>query len=197
MWFGKRSFYSSLMFGKERSKFAELLDVIDEKLYHAELYIRYRFDPNHQYHILRTGLKPGYYDIDTIMEHSLISLLNRYVEDEMGGLSELLDRIDFLREEDYPDHVTQEEEIMEAYVWFKYENCGMKKLANSYFKKWSDLHDGKIIGSEPIEGSKCSRIVVPERTADYQTYKHLIDEHEAKTQAMLERIVKIRQSLWT
>lgn len=38
----------------------------------------------HRYHIVDTGLKPGYYDIDTIMLHSNFNLLKDYVEIELA-----------------------------------------------------------------------------------------------------------------
>lgn len=40
--------------------------------------IRHRVDPRHRYHIVRTGLSPGYYDIDTRMFESAFWLFSQY-----------------------------------------------------------------------------------------------------------------------
>jgi hypothetical protein len=46
--------------------------------------IRYRtYD---KYHVIRTGLKPGYYEIDTRMLHCNFSLLVSYVELQLAGM---------------------------------------------------------------------------------------------------------------
>jgi len=45
------------------------------------------------YHKVDTKLKPGYYDIDTLMLHSAFSLLCRFVEEEYKGVDKLEKRI--------------------------------------------------------------------------------------------------------
>ena len=38
---------------------------------------RYRFDPRHKYNILKTGLKPGYYDPDIQIMYAVTIDFNR------------------------------------------------------------------------------------------------------------------------
>lgn len=64
-----------------------------------------------KYHIVNTGLKPGYYDVDTLMFHSCFSLLVRYVEEEKG-----LEVIDWSWDE---VHKNIEKEILSLYCWYK------------------------------------------------------------------------------
>lgn len=49
----------------------------------------YRFDPRHRYHIVKTDLRPGYYDTDHRMFSACFSLLVEFVEKECGGVHTL------------------------------------------------------------------------------------------------------------
>ena len=49
----------------------------------------YRFHPKHRYHLVDTGLAPGYYDKDYLMLCACFNLLKHYVEDELGGVEKL------------------------------------------------------------------------------------------------------------
>lgn len=44
----------------------------------------HRFNPQHQYHLLRTGLKPGYYDPDTRFLHGVLREVRHYAEITQG-----------------------------------------------------------------------------------------------------------------
>ena len=44
--------------------------------------LQYRFNPKHKYHLVDTGLTPGYYEIDERMIHAMFSLLVSFVERE-------------------------------------------------------------------------------------------------------------------
>lgn len=46
----------------------------------------YRFDPRHRYHVVKTNLRPGYYDVDYRMFHCCFALLVFFVEKECGGV---------------------------------------------------------------------------------------------------------------
>ncbi len=43
----------------------------------------YRLHPHHKYHLIDTGLKPNYHEIDTRMLHGMFNLLKNFCEDEM------------------------------------------------------------------------------------------------------------------
>lgn len=57
-------------------------------------FIHHRIIDKH--HIIKTGLKPGYYDINYLMIHGLFSLLCKFVEKEYSGVDSIKSRIDFL-----------------------------------------------------------------------------------------------------
>jgi hypothetical protein len=78
--------------------------------------LKYRLHPGHRYHVVRTGLKPGYYDIDTIMLHANMELLRRFVEDESGGEQKLQERAEWLRAEGHGDGV--EAGALMIYRWW-------------------------------------------------------------------------------
>lgn len=47
---------------------------------------RHRIDPRHRYHVVDTGLRPGYHDPEILMLHASFALLRRHVERRMGGI---------------------------------------------------------------------------------------------------------------
>lgn len=75
--------------------------------------LHHRFDPRHRYNIVRTGLKPGYYDSDTRMIHACFQLLVDFVEKECAGES-----IDWEWNE---SHSAAWKEIQSLYNWWKNE----------------------------------------------------------------------------
>lgn len=54
----------------------------DSFIYKSWLWVAYRFIPKHRYNILRTGMKPGYYDVGPRVESALAQVLIDYVEKE-------------------------------------------------------------------------------------------------------------------
>ena len=58
-------------------------------------FIRYRTID--KYHVIKTELKPNYYEIDYLMVHGMFSLLCRFVEKEYSGLNDIKLRINFLQ----------------------------------------------------------------------------------------------------
>lgn len=45
-------------------------------------WFKYRLQPKHQYHIIRTGLRPGYHDVCTLMPVAIVKLFKDYIEIE-------------------------------------------------------------------------------------------------------------------
>lgn len=73
-------------------------------------WVRHRIDPRHRYHIVRTGLKPGYHDKDDLMLHACFSLLARFVERECPpGMSWGWDE----------EHAKAWATILDLYGWWK------------------------------------------------------------------------------
>lgn len=47
-------------------------------------WFKWRFQRKHQYHLLRTGLRPGYYDPDVRILWAVMAQVERFVADETG-----------------------------------------------------------------------------------------------------------------
>lgn len=140
---------------------------------------RYRFVKKHQYHIIHTGLEPGYYDIDTIMLHGMMTLLCRYVEDEMGGVEEI---IKFNKELENGESFMQtaldrqrnyQQEAVDIYLWWK--------------GRWTDAKK---------EIKYKSSHVLTEGISYDEIFK-IEEELDIEEQQMLKKLVEIRQTLWT
>lgn len=48
----------------------------------AKWWVVHRFHPKHRYHVIHTGLEPGWYDRDFLMAHLMVKLLIDFVEKE-------------------------------------------------------------------------------------------------------------------
>jgi hypothetical protein len=91
----------------------------------------YRFEKQHRYHLIDTKLAPGYYDIDTLVLHGSMALLERYVDEEMGGEQELTRFTNSLRDPANQDpnappgamssQADFQEVALELYKWWKYQ----------------------------------------------------------------------------
>lgn len=51
-------------------------------LHEAKWWVIHRFHPSHRYHVIRTGLKPGWVDRDFLMAHLIVKCLIDFVEKE-------------------------------------------------------------------------------------------------------------------
>ena len=118
------------------------------------------------YHKIDTGLKPEYYDIDTLIVHGMFSLLCRYVEREQHGEAKMLEFISDLEsnwgtnfedapEEHRADYITanqrQADEMKEAlrlWRWWKNVYPKYEDYDNSPWSQYCDKRreDGKDLG---------------------------------------------------
>jgi hypothetical protein len=55
---------------------------ITRPLSNAQYWFLYRFVKKHKYHLIDTGLLPGYYDVDTRIFHGVFNLMKEFCEDE-------------------------------------------------------------------------------------------------------------------
>ena len=87
--------------------------------------VRHRVWPRDRYHVVRTGLPPGYYDQDYRMLYACFALLESYVK-EWGGEQEIADHIANMH--DNPDewggaplvtYIEKETEVLALYRWWK------------------------------------------------------------------------------
>jgi hypothetical protein len=97
--------------------------------------IKYRTISEHKYNLVDTGLKPGYYEIETRMLYSCFSLLCSYVEKQMPSRSSKYSKIKILTQKDYvnnledyvmfneregfTEHAKHYRDIKELYLWWK------------------------------------------------------------------------------
>lgn len=126
-------------------------------------------------HIIKTGLKPGYYDEDTLILHGSMALLERYV-DWHGGEQELETFTNELREKDGESRqVHTQSEALAIYQWWKNYHL--------YAKREADLYD-----AVPSTGN------YPDR---YKAVNDFEEQRLADEQAMLRRLIEIRPGLWT
>lgn len=56
------------------------------RLNNIKWWFLHRLHPKHRYHIVKTDLKPGYYDSDTRILHACFNELNNFVENCAGGI---------------------------------------------------------------------------------------------------------------
>jgi len=57
-------------------------DKIKDKIDNIIMWLRYRLQPSHKYHLINTGLKPRYYEIEDRMLHGMFNLLKEFCENE-------------------------------------------------------------------------------------------------------------------
>jgi hypothetical protein len=63
-------------------KAARLLSQLRAAKRHVSFWFLYRLHPEHRYHVVRTGLRPGYWETEDRMLHAMFSLLLEHVEAE-------------------------------------------------------------------------------------------------------------------
>lgn len=161
----------------------------------ARFWLLYRLSPSHQYHLIRTGLEPGYHCEDELILHGCMAMLRRYVEnfaDEGKSGEEVLEEFNRkLREPDHDTHGMQEclsgqadmqAEALAIYRWWRYEK--------PKDEAWRDELCMRIYGSKKEKSDA--------RTADLrEEFRSLEDKIARDEQDMLHRLIEIRPGLWT
>jgi hypothetical protein len=88
----------------------------------ARYWARSRFHPKYRHHVIKTGLRPGYYDEDVLILYACMALLKRFVEWH-GGVQKLDAFTKELQEETRDgwrmDHqITSQAEASAIYRWW-------------------------------------------------------------------------------
>lgn len=178
---------------------------LGNRCHNAKWWLQYRLNPRHKYHLIDTGLEPGYHDADYLMLHGCFALLCRYVEKEHDGVDSLAEwaaKLQTAPDKNAPEgwqeaQGTREAEVVALYRWWKdgkpadqaeYD----RMLHHLYSDPWETYtnDDGqKVFGSrlKYQEGDKEMRDSMWELEAKMQE-----DE-----QQMLKRLIDIRGGLWT
>lgn len=168
------------------------------KLQKLKYWFMYRFIHRHQYNTIRTDLPPAYYDIDTLMEAAIISLLKRYIEVEYNGIDDFIKFTDSLLEDIHdaePRDLVESQrsaqlDLIEAYVWFTSGRQEEEDELRELFKDRSPLvikhHEGGVTIARVDHSKPNSR--------DYMKRMDQLYENNTK---LLMKVVELRGSMWT
>jgi hypothetical protein len=132
-------------------------------------WFRSRFIPSRRYHVVNTGLPPGWHDVDERMLYACMALLCSYVEDEQGG------------PDNFPG-VARSDEATDAaalaiYQWWKTQRPADRQREEETLMAWH--------GASP-------------RTDElFEAHTALEAANDARDQEMLHGLIDIRRSLWT
>jgi hypothetical protein len=172
----------------------------------AKFWIFYRVHPKHRYHIINTGLEPGYYDEDTLILHGCFAMLERYIEWH-GGDSDLEKfSKDLLAEPDknappgLQSHQGDSQlEAVKLYRWWKVEKPADEKLRDDLMMKL--YGDKKRVSFVPTDHPQLQKMEFTpfegDEIAIEKEFRALEKKIEDDEQAMLHRLIDIRPGLWT
>lgn len=164
----------------------------------VEQWVLYRYIK--RYHIVRTKLKPAYYDIDIRMMWAIVALLNEYIDVECGGEEEyarwtamLDEEIDYAIESgEYDSTVDMLKQqasahaaLIDAYKWFKYERV-----------RKTTQRDSTMVDAMIYPNGETSLLPKVDKKlyAEYNTLAQTIEETDTE---MLLAIVHNRGTMWT
>ena len=161
-------------------------------------WIKYR--TTRRYHIVDTGLEPGYYDVSTRMFHANFNLLKDFVEIEKahmyhvftehpvakgkdGGIAYLLWEMGLSKEEGGHKQAENAREIFELYDWWTNERPYRTD-------PWTLVNeDARGFGRITDNRDKYEEV--------YGEMNKLEEKHAKEDEEMLIRLIKIREALWT
>lgn len=142
----------------------------------------HRFHPKHRYNIIKTGLKPGYYDPMTLIFEGTFQLLVKFVEDNIH-----YDRIDW---EGDDLHSAAWKEMKELVHWYK-----------EIYPNREELFDKER--PEPSPGMNRLFHEKHRDDPDVVKYKEYLDRYNKQEaewakedEANLIRVIKVREFLW-
>lgn len=169
-------------------------------------WVRYRVQPSMQFHFVRTGLKPGYADVDERMLHACMTLLGEYI-DENDGAEALAAWSQELRGTPDPHapaglndaQADRQDEAVAIYRWWTVTKPADERRRDELTQA---LFGKRRMTFEPVGGNadfyemKMDPFTEDEETlhADLRALEKKIEDDE---ETMLVRLMKIRRSLWT
>lgn len=182
--------------------------------------LRYRFDPKHQYNIVRTGLPPGYYDTDYRLLHAVMALVCEHVAAE-GGVERMVAGIDDLRknhqlwagvtsdpstwdeqtkawvaenEKNINGHADRDQEALDIYLWWTHVRPAQHaQYENMLMTRYGGSKFVKVEGG----GVTFSNPNCPDDAPTSEEIHAFQAALDATDQQMLHRVINIRPSLWT
>lgn len=155
---------------------------------HTRYWLRSRLIPRYRYHVIHTGLEPGYWDEDTRMLHACFTLLGQYVEWH-GGADKLESFSAELRDPSIDPHAPME---------LKTGQADKQDEATALWRWWTIQRSAEHAAHD----SECTRLFgggrLPEsERAAYDAFRAEKERLAAKDQEMLHRLIDIRPGLWT
>jgi hypothetical protein len=147
----------------------------------AKWWVLHRLVPKHRYHVVNTGLRPGYHDIDERILHASMALLCDYVEAEGGDVALEEFSAALRASNDAPRQASNQDEAVAIYRWWKRERPA--DLA-----RYDELLM-RLYGPDPLRSAI--------NGAADEELRSLGKKIRTDEQSMLRRLVEIRQSLWT
>jgi hypothetical protein len=170
--------------------------------------LKYRYQRQHQYHIVRPDVAPGYHDPDAMILECCMTLLGRYIE-EIGGVEALecvaaeLVAADGGEAESYDgalsDQAKRREEALGIWHWWRVVRPADRKRHDELLDKL--YGDGKRMSTVPTKSPQSVEVVFkPFEGAEIvmeTELRHLKRRMADDEQAMLHQLIDIRGSLWT
>lgn len=166
---------------------------------------KYRYVKRHKYHLIDTGLEPGYCDIDHIMLHGMFALLTRYVDEEHEGVDalkswgeELCDSTNGMAA--HSDHAQGEKELeaVALYNWWHVTRPADLERCDTLLHI---LYGKRSLEFEKDEGTNYSTLSMKafdtEEAKLYDEFRALEAKIETEETEMLHRLIDIRGGLWT
>lgn len=195
------------VFGTEPPAYVRYAHNVFRKLSDAKYWLYYRLRPSYRYHVVNTGLGPGYHDCNSIMLHGAMALLCSHIEAE-GGVEKLEGFTKELMEPGSEGHGPREaverqasiqSEMLDIYRWWKVQKPIDEQRRDALMM---ELYSGRDrVSFVPVDGSKLSQMIFKEfegsEVAMNEEFRTLEKKIEDDEQSMLHRLIDIRRSLWT
>lgn len=132
-------------------------------------WFRSRFVPSCRFHVVNTGLSPGWHDVDERILYACMALLCSYVEDEQGG------------EVGFPGFAVgtpeADAEALTIYRWWRHQRSADREREGALLMAWYSAS--------------------PRTEEAFRAAIDAEAENDARDQEMLHRLIDIRRSLWT
>jgi len=171
--------------------------------------IQHRYNPRHIHHLVNTGLRPGYYDVDTLMLYSVMALVCRYVEREHDG-EEALEKwaqelVDHPADPDHEPYegATQaqgkkELGVLDIYKWWKHQKPKDEARRDELLTR---LYGRGRMTWAPTDHPKLSQAVFKpfegEEIALEKEFRDLEGKIADDEQTYLHRTIDLRRGMWT
>jgi len=160
-----------------------------------------RFRTSRRYHIVNTGMEPGYYDTDTRMLHVNFNLLVDFVEIEKAWMNIWSDGFKYSKlpwfDRKFRRFRSPEDGI--AYLNWEIEqtSCpGQSKAAKTILEIYTWWKETRPNRPDPYVEANYYE-VFKDDLVEVQRVRKIEAKYDKEDEQMLIRLIKIRQFLWT